>query len=203
MKKILLGAAALSMLAAPAFAQTGAIGGTTPPAAPTTQSQNVVVNGTVAKQCGLGNQSGGGTGGYTPTLDLGSLVDGNGQLSVTPKNIGFGNVWCNSAATVVLSATQLKTTATNTDPSSFTNALDLIVDGTTGLNGSIFAYLGGATQMRSGTDVSATTLGAFETGIGRFQSARVGVALPTGTAGNDRPIAGAYTGTITLKVSTN
>ena len=201
MKKILLGAAALSMLAAPAFAQFAPVG---PAAAPTTVSSVVAVTGSVAKQCGLGNQSGGGgNGGYTPTLALGSLVDGNGQLNVAAQNIGFGNVWCNSAATVALSTTQLTTLTPNTDPTSFTNKLDLIIDGQTGLGGSVFAYLGGATQATLAAPASASTAGAFETGTGAFQSARVRVALPSTSTSGDRPVAGAYTGTITFKVSTN
>lgn len=190
MKKILIAAAALSTLAAPAFAQQ-------------TVSQNVAVTGSVFKQCGLGNQSGGGTGGYTPTLALGNLVDGNGQLKTISEVIGFGNVWCNSAATVELSTTQLTTSTPNLDTGSFTDKLDLIVDGATGLNGSVFAYLGAATQVTPSAPASNSTAAAFETGTGRFQSARVRVALPVGTAGNDRPVAGSYAGTITLKVSTN
>lgn len=186
MKKILIAAAALSTLAAPAFAQT---------------TQNVAVTGSVAKQCGLGNQSGGGTGGYTPTLALGSLVDGNGQLSVTPQNIGFGNVWCNGPASVSLSATALQSDSTAPfDSSSFVNKLDLIVDGT-GLSGSIFSYLGAATQVRTGAPATNNVAGAFETGTNNYQKARVSVALPTGTVGNDRPVAGGYSGSITLTVS--
>lgn len=194
MKKILIAAAALSTLAAPAFAQVQSAA---------TVPVNVAVSGTVAPLCGLGNQSGGGTGGYTPTLALGSLIDGNGQLNVAAQNIGFGNVWCNSAATVTLSTTQLKTTTANTDPGSFTNALDLIIDGQTGLNGSVFAYLGGATQVTPTASASNSTLGAFETGTGKYQSARVSVALPSTSTSGDRPVAGAYKGTITLKVLTN
>jgi hypothetical protein len=188
MKKILLGAAALSMLAAPAFAQS-------------TQSQNVVVNGSVAPLCGLGNQSGGGTGGYTPTLSLGSLVDGNGQLRSISENIGFGNVWCNSKTVLTLGATKLTTQTLLSDPSSFVNELDLIVDSDTGEGGSIFPYFGTATQVRSGATITNNLGGDFETGIGKYQKARVRVALPTGTVGNDRPVAGAYTGSITLNVT--
>ena len=186
MKAILMGAAALSLLAAPAFAQ----------------SQSVEVNGTVDKQCGLGNQSGGGTGGYTALVDLGEITDTNGFLDTNAAvNIGFGNVWCNAPASLSLSATSFDADVVATDTSSFVDNLDMIVDGNTGLGGSVFAYLGGATQARTGSPAEFDIPQEFETGTGRFQSARVRLALPTGTAGNDRPVAGDWSGTVTLTVS--
>lgn len=195
MKTTLIAAAALSLLAAPAFAQVGPVG-----PGPSTASQTVAVTGSVAKLCGLGNQSGGGTGGHTATVALGSIVDANGQLAVAPQNIGFGNVWCNAPASVTLSATQLTTTSPVTDTSSFVNALDLIVDNDTGTGGSIFAYLGSATSIRS-SSISHALNQEFETGTGRFTQARLSVALPASVSGNDRPVAGSYTGSITFKVS--
>lgn len=188
MKTIVIAAAAASLLAAPAFAQT---------------TRSVDVTGNVAKLCGLDNQSGGGTGGYTPTVALGSLVNNNGQLDVAPRNIGFGNVWCNAPATLTLAASKLTTATSVTDTASFTNKLDLVVDNATGDGGSIFAYLGGAASARSEAPVSYALNQEFETGIGRFSRARLSVALPTGTVGNDRPVAGAYTGSVTLTVTPN
>lgn len=189
MKTIVIAAAAASLLAAPAFAQT--------------TSQAVAITGNVGKLCGLGNQSGGGTGGYTPTMDLEDIVDGNGQLANVSKVIGFGNVWCNSAANLSLSATDFTTNASTTDTDSFTRKLDLIVDGETGNGGSIFTYFGDTTSARTGTPATNRIGQAFETGIGKYSEARVRVALPQGTVGNDRPLAGAYAGSVTLTVTPN
>ena len=170
MKAILMGAAALSLLAAPAFAQ----------------SQEVEVTGNVEAQCGLGNQSGGGTGGYTASVD-----------------IGFGNVWCNSPADLSLEASAFETASPVTDTGSFRNSVDMIVDGaqTTYAAGSIFVYFGGATEARTGSPAQFSIPQEFETGTGRFQAARVRLSLPAGNPGNDRPVAGDWSGTVTLTVS--
>lgn len=186
MKTILLGAAALSLLAAPAFAA----------------DQTVTIGGTVASQCGLGNQSGGGTGGYTSSVNFANIVDpATGLLDTNASaTIGFGNVWCNGPSTLSLAATPFVTGTTVTDTSSFTNALDLVVDGGTNANRSIMVYLG-ARQVRTGSPATRDLTNAFETGVNDFQSARVRLALPTGTVGNDRPVAGTYAGSVTLTVT--
>ncbi len=190
MKALMLGVAALSMLAVPALAQT----------------QAVAVNATVGAACGLDNQSGGGTGGYTPTATINSMIDGNGFLNTSASaTIGFGNVWCNGASSLGLTATPFVTTTTNTDPSSFVSAVDMIVDGGTTPNRSVLLYFGdlGTKQARTGSPLSFTNPGAFETGNGDFQTARVRLALPATTSGQDRPLAGLYNGTVTLTVSPN
>lgn len=190
MKKIALLAAAATLIAAPAFAQSSV-------------SRTVNVNTTVAGQCGLDNQSGGGTGGYTPTVSFADITDANGFLDTAATvNIGFGNVWCNSAANLSLTASSFDSDVTAVDTGSFVDNLDMIVDGQTGLGGSIMTYFGGG-EARTGTPKLATIPFAFETGTGRFQNAAVRLALPTGTAGNDRPVAGNWTGTVTLNVTSN
>jgi type 1 fimbria pilin len=50
-------------------------------AADTANSTDVTVNGSVATQCGIGNQSGGGVRSLPNTVDLGSLVTTDGQLN--------------------------------------------------------------------------------------------------------------------------
>ena len=186
MKTILLGAAALSLLAAPAFAA----------------DQVVNVGGTVASLCGLGNQSGGGTGGHTPNVAITNIVDPSTGLLNTAASvtIGFGNVWCNGPSDLSLAATPFASSTAVSDTSSFTNKLDLIVDGGATPARSILLYLGGG-EARTGVPKAASPTRAFETGIGDFQSARVRLALPTGTVGNDRPVAGNYSGSVTLTVA--
>lgn len=198
MKRFILAASALSMtlVAAPAFAQLSPVG----PSAPSgTASQNVQVAGTVAGACGFGNQSGGGTAAAS-NVALGAITDGNGFLSVAEQEITFGNVWCNSGANLTLSATALSTSTAVVDTGSFTNKLDLVVSGK--LIDTYFVGQSGAVA-RTGASLNGSIPAAFETGTGQYSKLKLNVALPTGTAGNDRPIAGAYTGTVTLKVSPN
>jgi len=181
-KTILMAASALSLLAAPAFAQTG--------------SSQIVVNGTVAGMCGAGNQSGGGTTTGNTPVNLGSLIDSNGQLSVAATTIDFGNMWCNKSANLTVSASVLQgNQPVGPDSGSFVNALDMIVTGAV-----IDTYMGGG-QARTGAPKTAAIGHAFETGTGTYSKATLNVALPAGTSGNDRPVAGDYTGTVTFTAS--
>ena len=189
MKRILSAAVAVAALVAAGAASA--------------EESQLNVTGNVSKQCGLGNQSGGGTGGKTQPVNLGSIVDGNGQLSVAPQTIGFGNVWCNAPATISLAVSALQNTSTAPfDSSSFVNKLDMIVEKPTS-GGSIFSYFApGTTSARTGTaPITNNIAGAFETGTLAYQGAVLKVALPTGTQGNDRPTAGDYAGTVTLTVT--
>jgi len=187
MKTILMAASALSLLAAPAaFAQS---------------VSTVNVGGSVGALCGLGNQSGGGVSAPTTNVALGSMIDGNGFLNVGSQEISFGNVWCNNAATVNLTVGALTTGTLNTDPSSFTNTLDMHLAPLS--NGkSVLVYLG-ATEAHTGAPLTNNTAGAFESGVNDYSKAVLSVSLPAGTAGNDRPVAGTYSGSIVLSVSTS
>lgn len=186
MKKIALAASVLTLIASPAFAQS---------------TQTVTVNGSVAKQCGLGNQSGGGSGGHTPTVTMNNITDGNGFLNTNASvNIGFGNVWCNGPASLSLAPTSFANDTPVTDANSFVNKLDMIVDGGETPARSILVYFGGGVATTAAPKTFSIPQ-EFETGTGDFQTARVRLALPSGTAGNDRPIAGAYSGSVILTVS--
>lgn len=179
-KTILMAATALSLLAAPAFAQDA--------------SSQIVVNGSVAGMCGAGNQSGGGVvTGNTP-IDLGSLVDANGQLSVAATTLQFDNMWCNGPANLTISATALSNPTTVLDTGSFVNALDMVVTGNV-----INTYMGGG-EARTGADKTAAVGFAFETGTGQYGRATLNVVLPAGHNG-DRPVAGDYSGTVTFTAS--
>lgn len=188
MNRIFLAASALSMfVAAPAFAAV--VGPVTP--APT---QTVQVQGTVAAQCGKGNQSGGGTGGGE-TVDFGNLVDANGQLVAQSKEITFGNLWCNSKSNYSVDVSDLKTGAAVTDTGSFTNTLDLTLSGAI-----VNTYFGGG-SVSTGAPKTGTIAGAFETGTGQYSKGLIAVSLPAGTAGNDRPVAGTYKGKVTVTLT--
>lgn len=186
MKKLLIATAALSMFAAPAFAATSS------------GVSSITVNGSVAGMCGAGNQSGGGTTTGNSPVELGSIIDGNGNLSVAATQIDFGNMWCNGPATLRVSATALQgSNPVGPDASSFVNTLDMVVSGAV-----INTYMGGG-QARTGTDKVAPIPYAFETGTGQYSKATLTVVLPAGTSGNDRPVAGAYTGTVTFTATAN
>jgi hypothetical protein len=182
------GAAAL-VTAAPAFADTA--------------STNVQVTGTVGSQCGVGNQSGGGTrvtdsSGVVP---LGNLVGPTGQLSIPQTVIGFDNLWCNSASSLTMTVTALKTNVTVSDTSSFTNHLDMIVSHDS--SDDVLIYFGNPSSVSTGAGgadgtLTSTLPTAFETGTGTYSRALLNVTLPAGTQGNDRPVAGSYTGTVTI-----
>lgn len=188
MKKILMTAAAVAMLAAPAFAQDA--------------SSTVTVGGSVAPACGNGNQSGGGIEAPTTNVALGEMADSNGFLSVAEQTINFGNTWCNAAATVDLDVSQLTNSATNTDPSSFVGALDMVLT-KLGNGKGILVYVGDPAEVRSGDEVVTASPGAFETGTNDYASALLNVTLPEGTAGNDRPLAGTWSGSIVFTASAN
>ncbi len=193
MKTILMTAvAAATLIAAPAFAQT---------------SSTINLNGTVANQCGKDNHSGG----YDTHPDytrgdvnLGIIQLDNGQLledTVIAEKRSFGNMWCNFATTVRLEVSQVKTSNTTTDVTSFANSFDVEVEGPV-----INAYLNGG-AIRSNGAVngfqSRALPGAFETGAGQYSSLStikvLRKARPVGT-GYLRPVAGTYTGAITLTV---
>lgn len=181
-KTILMAASALSLLAAPAFAQVG--------------TSTLVVNGEVAGMCGAGNQSGGGTTTGNTPVELGSLIDGNGHLNVAATQIDFGNMWCNAPADLTVSASILQgSNPVGPDTTSFVNQLDMHVSGAV-----IDTYMGGGTAS-TGTDLVASIGHAFETGTGAYSKATLNVSLPAGTSGNDRPVAGDYTGTVTFTAS--
>ncbi|MBI1405008.1 MAG: hypothetical protein GC145_02655 [Caulobacter sp.] len=178
MKRIILAAAAMSALfvAPQAFA-----------ASPT-----VTVEGTVTPACGVGAQSGGGVADPSEVV-LGEIVDSNGNLSVAAQTITFGNIWCNGNATLTMTTSALDSgQGTPADSSSFVSKLDMVVTGKI-----IDTYMGGG-ESRTGTPLTAPINQAFETGTGQYSQATLNVTLPAGTVGNDRPVAGSYTGNIVL-----
>jgi len=184
-------AASVLAFAAPAFA------------ADTPNSTDVTINGTVDPQCGVGNQSGGGVRhGTSAIVNLPSMVDANGQLSVAPVDIEFNNVWCNSSNEVTMTVTSLNSGVTVFDTSSFVNRLDMHVTRVAGV-ADVLLYFGNPTEVATGAGGSTGTLShvnpaAFETGDDNYARGHLTVTLPAGTVGNDRPVAGTYTGVITF-----
>ncbi|MGA0600522.1 hypothetical protein ACO2Q3_07435 [Caulobacter sp. KR2-114] len=189
MKLAFLAAATATLIAAaaPAFAD----GATT----------TVALGGNVPGLCGTGHQSGNGLrAAGSDTVALGDLVDANGFLSVADRDIEFDNLWCNTPSTLQMTVTSLSTQGAVSDPTSFVNHLDVIV-GNDGNAKLLQTYFGGATSVSSATNGGILTYalpGAFETGTGQYSKASLHITLPQGTVGNDRPIAGDYSGLVTL-----
>lgn len=177
MKRIILAAVAVSALAV------------SPAAFAASANATVTVGGQVTASCGNGNQSGGGV--ASPSVvALGEMVDGNGQLAVTEKTITFGNTWCNGPANLTVAVSDLDSGITPADASSFVGKLNMVVTGKM-----IDTYMGGGSAT-SNTDKTAAIAQAFETGTGQYAEGKLNVTLPVGTVGNDRPVAGTYSGTV-------
>lgn len=175
MKRLLIAAAALSFVAGPSLAQDA--------------GSLVVIGGSVGGKCGTTGSS---------SVSLGSLIDGEGFLSVADRAIDFGEMWCNAPADVTMEVEALQGDApVGPDASSFVNRLDMIVSG-----GVLDAYFGGALRTGPG-GVAAQAVGAtgFAFSTGASAPANLSVELPVGTTGDDRPVAGDYTGSITFTAS--
>lgn len=198
MKKILLAASALSLMAAaPASAQ---------------QVGEVLLTSTVAGACGVGNHKSGAAVNSSWNQDdiVVNLADSNGQFSgATFNNRSFGNVWCNGPANVTIEVGSLVNGTRGVAPSdsgSFSNEFDLIV--TTGAG--VYTNAGAYTGLTGGTPLVLNTTGAsgiatstggvahaFETGLAQYSGFNVQVVNP----GNLRPIAGAYQGHVRFTAS--
>ena len=182
MKTVLIAATALSLLAAPAFAQSA--------------SSTVNLAGTVDKLCGTGNH----ISGAAADADW-AQTDAEGQFNgFTSGQRSFGNMWCNTAANVSLSVTSFSTAAPVADTGSFANSFNVKVTTDT----SVYFNAnnpGGVVQSSGATagNASGPTGGAFETGLRRYSGMIVEILPQAGSGGNaKRPIAGNYTGSITL-----
>lgn len=191
MKSILMGAVALSLIAAPAFAQSA--------------SADIELGGTVAPACGLGNHISGAS--VNPLWAQGDvtvdMVDAEGQFNGDFfDDRSVGNVWCNAASNVTFTVTPFATSNSSTDTGSFSNSF--VVRVTTDMGVYFGAGVGAvvaSTKTVNGT-ASGSTAGAFETGLGRFSGMDIEVLPEIGSGGNNkRPVAGAYTGSVTFTAS--
>lgn len=193
MKKLLAGAAALSLMA-PAFAHAAST------------SADIKLNSTVAPACGVGGHISGAS--AAPGWDQNDItVDlangGVGFGGATFANRSLGNVWCNSVATVSFTVEPLKTSATTTDTDSFANSFDVKV--TTDAAVYWGGHAGDVVQTAgSPVTVTGTSNGAFETGLQRYSGMTIDVLKAPGSGGNGkRAVAGTYASTITFTASTN
>jgi hypothetical protein len=191
MKTVLIAATALSLLAAPAFAQNA--------------SSTINLGGTVAKACGLGNHiSGSDSNVAWAQGDISAIpmTDAEGQFNgYTSGQRSFGNMWCNTAADVSLTVTSFSTANSTTDTGSFANSFDVKVTSDTSVYWSAGHTAGGVVQSSGTTDGvgSGNMPGAFETGTGRYSGLVVEILPVIGSGGNNkRPVAGDYTAAITL-----
>lgn len=188
MKKILMAAAALSMFAAPAFAQDGG---------------DIVLSGEVAERCAVS-----GTG---ATIDLTPFmaVNDSGFLALTPNDFttvadlgaAFGNVWCNTAGTItlagdLLSADGSTNTANNAAGAGFTHKIAVRATGMsfgTAGNGAISVPLA---DINTGLDQFSRSV----TSSKHFAGPAVG-SLQIFNDASRRPIAGVYEATWTLTIA--
>ena len=190
MKNLLIATAALSLLAAPALAQSG----------PT----DLPLTGSVTAQCG-----GGDDGLNNFLLIPGDLTDSDGRLSVGPQTINLTGLWCNGPADVVMFATPLIQLGDGSDPLTgtataippgvpFVNTLDLQI------SGGAVSYFGATTLVSSPLSgpapvgLTTTTTEAFSM---PDSASTVLITLPAGAASTDRPLAGDYVGIILLAVA--
>ena len=182
MKKILLGAAALSLFAAPAMAQDGA---------------SVNLGGTVAELCTV---SGGGANiSLNPYLGVNSdgflaNIAPNQFTEVADLGAAFGNVMCNTPGTITLSGDLLSadgrtSTANNFAGPGFTHKIAVRA---TGMN------FGGVTlgDINTGNDQFSRSV----TSSSWFAGAITG-SLQIFNDASRRPIAGDYEATWTLTVA--
>ena len=194
MKTALIAATALSLLAAPAFAQSA--------------SSTVNLGGTVAKLCGTGNHISGAA--VNPAWAQGditgiAMTDAEGQFNgYLSGDRSFGNMWCNTAANVSLTVTPFAAPgAAPSDSGSFANSFDVKVTTNTSVYWSNAA--GGVVQTNgANASVNGNTNGAFETGLGQYSGMVVEILPVIGSGGNNkRPVAGTYAGSITLTATAN
>lgn len=195
MKTLIAAASALALTAAavPAFAQSA--------------NATVNIGAEVAEACGNGNHKSGASsapGWAQGDITIANFADINGQVATQEiaTNHSFGNLWCNTAAEVTMTVSALTDgKSAPADIGSFTNSFDIEVNTDMGV------YLGGAAGMtirsQNGADGSetGTTNGAFETGLQRFSG--VNSIKVLADASGRRPVAGTYSGSITVTASAN
>lgn len=133
--------------------------------------------------------------GGTPSVDVGSLSGPNGFLvtafSGTTSYQVSASYYCNAPATVTLSATPLEVTPSVTvtadQQDSFTNRVDYTA-------GVTWNTLTGSTTSSAASPTVVTTT---QPNTGEL---KIQISNPT-VAGNRRPLAGAYSGAVTVTVA--
>jgi hypothetical protein len=138
------------------------------------------------------------------------VVDANGQLNTaSTTQIAIDNIWCNAPNTLVMDVTSLKLQSPPAawDTSSFVAAVDMVVSSDAN-NRLLPTYWGGQATLQSAdaTDGVATEAAepAFETGTGKFSEALLSLKMPSDAhSGGVRPLAGSYTGTVTVTATPN
>ena len=149
-------------------------------------SESVVLNSSVPAFCQATPFASGSINVGDITGPLGFVVT---SFAGTPQIQTGGNYYCNAPATVTLSVAPLTNPQAVTDVSSFVNRVDfranLVWDNVTGSANS--------------TDAGPTAINSAEANTGVMT---LSVSDPS-VASGDRPIAGAYTGAVTLTVALN
>jgi len=184
MKKVIIAAAAASLISTPAFAAD-------------TDQQDFVINANVEQECSLEN----------PTdFNLGALPintdPGPQALLLTATVEDTQDIWmsCNYPADITLEADNRRLTNSNTvtDTAQFTNTLNYRI----WLEPSVAGAFNGFSSFIPAFQGPATS---FRTQTAEFHdNANLRVAVPHADAGNQnrRPIAGDYTDTVTITLGT-
>lgn len=171
-RKTLLGAMALSLSAL-----------ALPAAAQ--DSDNVYLQTTVPAYCQTTPWAG------SASIALGELADGNGFLRTTfagtPSLTSSANYYCNAPAKLTLSATPLSNPITVVDTTSFVNRVDYTATLT-------WASVTGSTNSQA---TAPTEISSLQANTGLMNLVVSSPVIPSG----DRPIAGSYTGQVTLTVT--
>lgn len=183
MKIALMAASALSLIAAPAFAQN---------------QTTVNVTGNVAALCGAGgHSSGGASGDQIVTVAGGALTDADGRVEAKVLNFNLGNLWCNGPSSVSVKVNPLmhKTITSGFDTRSFFNRIDMVFDGP--LTTLYFPGGTGDTNSSATGQYNGTIGKAFETGQGEYAASSLTLIAPP----TDRPLAGDYAGSVVVTVA--
>ena len=184
MKIALMAASALSLIAAPAFAQN---------------QTTVNVTGNVAALCGAGgHSSGGASADQIVTVPGGALTDADGRVEAKVLNFNLGNLWCNGPSSVSVKVNPLKhvSIADGTfDAGSFFNRIDMVFDGP--LTSLYFPGGTGDTDSSATGQYAGTIAQAFETGQGQYAASTLTLIAPP----TDRPLAGDYEGSVVVTVA--
>lgn len=206
MKKILLAASALSLLAAPAFAQTA--------------NASVTLNGNIGEACGV-------TGALLTnnTFPVNMPIDSNGRLALAPtfgdnpiataqQLFGNGEIWCNASARITVTGTPMLHTSlplqnNHARPAAgeFTGIVDLNlrIDATNGFKIGNVQFPAGRLNTGAGLDVGG---GGNVSGVAHVDSAGAFAGQMEGTMflyGGEprRLLAGDYRSQWTITVAPN
>src|SRR5690606_29370765 len=111
-------------------------------------------------------------------VTISGLTDADGRVVAQDIDVGFGNLWCNSAASLTLKVNPLLNPVTTTDTGSFFSRIDMSVAGPLLTTYFVDNIAGAATSVGDG-QYTASIGQAFETGTGQYDNATISIIAPT------------------------